>query len=479
MGDRLAMSEDPVSRAVRLLKSAGSAASVKCSDCDEVALSMNTKPSLGGSFGAWTDNPIDVSALFLRSDGVNFTDVKETLLVTSGAIVLSAQQVIFAGLQHDMMKNGFKSYLEPITHHVCNACTKKIGGTVKSLRLLPDARVSLEKDVECIESVFEEGFLAQAKLRLRCASQDCKTTTHTGTIRAITRQGDTGVQKKHMPKTCAMGALAPTDAWDMTRHGQLIYFSRHKGKNHLGGVLVWIVDQRLAVVQTDILSDLFPKNVLCYELTSLNALCRTHTHTYPRPCAICARSIQSEHQAVLVDLLSAPVHDKTCAQKCTGADCKNIVARLGPTPEQGTLLEQCIALPAKCANCVKGIQKHAQTATEKTISLPQIAPGDKPGKPSAAMVRETAMNALKHTSEGASSSTGFKRKERWIGDLKEGLYPGDGGNFHMHDGTWVYKENVDGVISKRAICGQWFREADGGLSVYEWGKRVQHEAVQK
>jgi len=95
------------------------------------------------------------------------------------------------------------------------------------------------------------------------------------------------------------------------------------------------------------------------------------------------------------------------------------------------------------------------------------------------MVRETAMNALKGKSDGATSSTGFKRKENWIGDLKEGLYPGDGGNFHMPDGTWVYKENVDGAISKRAICGQWFREADGGLSVYEWGKRVHHEPVQK
>jgi hypothetical protein len=481
MGDRRAMSEDPVSRAVRLLMSTGSAASVACSNCHRVALSLNTAAvGLAGRPGIWARcKALDMTALFLRTDGVNATDARETLLVTGGAIVLCAQQVIFAGLEHDMTKCGFTDHLEPITQHLCNKCTNVDG---VSLRLRLNTRATIEKDLKDINGVFHKGAVDNAKLRLRCSDKDCDVTTHTGTLRVPTHtsKNDTGGQKKHISKACAMGALASTDAWDMNRHGQLIYFSRHKGKTFedVGGVLLWIVDQRLTVVQADHIPDLFPRNVVCYELTSLNALCHTHTHTYPRPCAICAREIQSEHEAVSVDLLSAPVHVKGCAQKCTV--CKHAtVARLGPTPEEGTTGEQCIALPAKCASCASGTSKHAQATTQKLVSLPQIVQGDRPGRPSAKMVRETAMNALKGKSDGATSSTGFKRKENWIGDLKEGLYPGDGGNFHMPDGTWVYKENVDGAISKRAICGQWFREADGGLSVYEWGKRVHHEPVQK
>jgi hypothetical protein len=113
---------------------------------------------------------------------------------------------------------------------------------------------------------------------------------------------------------------------------------------------------------------------------------------------------------------------------------------------------------------------------ERVCTLAQAAVCDKPGKASAVMVREAAMLALKRKSVETPSKGGFKRREeRWIGDCKEGLWPGDSGIFRMADGTIALKENTDGVVSRKPVCGEWFREVDGGVSVYEWGVRVSHE----
>ena len=112
------------------------------------------------------------------------------------------------------------------------------------------------------------------------------------------------------------------------------------------------------------------------------------------------------------------------------------------------------------------------------VDLAQPVSGDKPGKASAAMIRETALKAFKRksteTGTGASKS-GFQ--ERWIGDLKQGLYPGGCGIFRMADDTLALKQNNDGVVTKKPVCGYPFREEDGSVSVYEWGNPVKHEPV--
>jgi hypothetical protein len=116
----------------------------------------------------------------------------------------------------------------------------------------------------------------------------------------------------------------------------------------------------------------------------------------------------------------------------------------------------------------------------KFMFLPQAASLDKPGKPSAATVKKAAALSGKRKVEagGASGKSGpFNRAERFVGDLKEGLYPGGCGIFRMPDDTLAFKENIDGVVSKKPVCGAPFREKCGGVSIYEWGTRVSFEKM--
>jgi hypothetical protein len=160
----------------------------------------------------------------------------------------------------------------------------------------------------------------------------------------------------------------------------------------------------------------------------------------------------------------AQVH-KTCSQACKG--CGIAVVRLGPTHEEATIMEKCIALPALCMACAGGTQE-TQRVDSKVCVLAQPAVADKPGKASAAMIRELAKRKSMHPREGAG-------KERFTGDMTEGLYPGDSGIFRMSDDTLALKCNKDGIITKKPVCGHWFTELDGSHSIYEWGEITQRD----
>jgi hypothetical protein len=151
---------------------------------------------------------------------------------------------------------------------------------------------------------------------------------------------------------------------------------------------------------------------------------------------------------------------------------------MGPTPYEATPAEACIALPALCMECA-GIEGHVVKPVESHAKLPQASCMDKPGKASALMMRETALNKLKVKTGASEGHHSSRFKERWIGDLKEGLYPGDSGIFRMNDDTLALKSNVDGVISKKPVCGHPFREKDGSVSLYEYGILVQSEVMPK
>jgi hypothetical protein len=138
-----------------------------------------------------------------------------------------------------------------------------------------------------------------------------------------------------------------------------------------------------------------------------------------------------------------------------------------------------------------------------TLVLPQAAATDRPGKASAAMVRTANLEKLERqrplhltgpsawdTQREAERCSGRPRfgydgnvltaeqcrwkptQARWVGDLKEGLYPGDSSIFRLKDGTMALKTNTDGIISKKPVDGEPFTEEDGTRSVYECGVLV-------
>ncbi|KAJ1464176.1 hypothetical protein T484DRAFT_1758293 [Baffinella frigidus] len=136
-------------------------------------------------------------------------------------------------------------------------------------------------------------------------------------------------------------------------------------------------------------------------------------------------------------------------------------------------MEKCIALPALCMACAGGSEKTPRVDS-KICHLTQPVGSDKPGKASAAMIHEKSMQILKRKSDSMHSGQGGF-KERFIGDIKEGLYSGDSGIFRMSDGTLALKCNIDGKITKKPVCCHWFTELDGSRSIYEWGKITQRE----
>jgi hypothetical protein len=143
-------------------------------------------------------------------------------------------------------------------------------------------------------------------------------------------------------------------------------------------------------------------------------------------------------------------------------------------------LEACIALPALCLKC-SGVGGY-QAVKPVDAKLLQPSCTDKPGKATALMLHNAALQKLKVKQDEVDDKPGnktFKFKERWIGDCTEGLYPGDSGIFRMNDDTLALKSNVDGVITKKPVCGHWFTEKDGSRSLYEYGTLVQSEQVSK
>jgi hypothetical protein len=483
-----AASEDTVSRAVRILTSANDGsydrgARIACSKCGKLALWVNREGRLATGKGKWVHNP-DVDALFVRANCAQISLQNEeimALVVSRGAVVLCAQHVITAGIEHEMAGTGFDTAMHSLTYHECTACSIGPGGvgTGLSLRLRLDALALIDTEIKymdaAVRSVADSGPKVRLHCGVPCGSGCCGESTNSGTLLTPPCAGST--QKPHTMAS-AMGTVPSKRVLDprsVHTHGKLLYFARGVGAPSEVGVLVWVVEQRLPVVQVDDVTKLFTQDQSKYDFTPLNVFCSRHNFTFPRLCGICAQTIPSQERSQVVEFISGPVHTR-CSQECEG--CSLPIARMGPTPEQATEGEKKIALPAKCMRCANpsSIKELVQT----TCSLGHARSGDKPGKPSAVMVREAAMLALKRKSEETPRKWGVRsREERWIGDLKEGLWPGDSGNFRMADGTVAFKENTDGVISKRPVCGEWFRESDGGYSLYEWGHRVHCEPAQK
>ena len=353
---------DVVTRAVKILLPEKASAYIECTTCASPALRLNAASlRLGSSKGLWSRNH-NVGAFFLRGNkptdtllGGNKLIDTETfaLIVSEGAVVLSAQHIISAGVEHDMNALGFKKGLRALTHHECSVCARECG---TSIRLRVDACAKIAAQVDFMDSVIREVALDNVKVRLQCST--CVQQLDEGrTLLAPARQDK---HKNPLARTfmTAMGGISvPHDVNDTHRCGQLLYFSRNTGKPAEAGILIWVVDQALPVVHVADMTSVFEPGSTAYEFKSqnasyefkpLNAHCHAHTSVYPRPCVICARQIKSVQQAVVADGLRGPVH-VACSQRCT--TCETTVARLGPTPDEATEREQCIALPALRALC--------------------------------------------------------------------------------------------------------------------------------
>jgi hypothetical protein len=118
------------------------------------------------------------------------------------------------------------------------------------------------------------------------------------------------------------------------------------------------------------------------------------------------------------------------------------------------------------------------TTGQGITKLLQPVKTDKPGKKSASMLKIAALNLLKTKSHESVDRYGKKPKyeERDRGELLEGLYPGECGIFRTN-GTVFLKTNENGVVSRKPVCGEPFREKDGCISVYEYGVLVHREEL--
>jgi hypothetical protein len=146
---------------------------------------------------------------------------------------------------------------------------------------------------------------------MRICCSECPAVLHKGMLLApprIDTEGQAAPTRKSVFKACALGTVAtPVDDRDTLRHGQLLYFSRNTGKHTEVGVLVWVVDQSLVVVEIDDMTEVCAEEKASYEFTSCNSQCESHQLKYPRPCSVCAKSISDEKSATTVEKITGPV----------------------------------------------------------------------------------------------------------------------------------------------------------------------------
>ncbi|KAJ1466971.1 hypothetical protein T484DRAFT_3632198 [Baffinella frigidus] len=292
--------EDIVSRAVRLLTSPKGNVTICCSDCGDVAIRTTTEAlQLGGGVGTWSRNP-SAGALLLRTR--DSTDDMRMLLVKKGAVVLNAQQVICAGLEHDLKVRGFRTHLRSETHHQCHKCATTPG---TSMRLRIDALLATDTEIAYMDATIRMRVGEDAKVRMCCSV--CSDGLHKGAILPPPRTPTmSSLATTHV--ACAMGAIAePGKAHDTHRHAQLLYFSRHTNSIRETGILVWVIDQGVSVIEVPEISDVFSNNAASYDLVSTNKQCQKH-QTFPRPCAVCAKTIRGLDAATTVDLIDGYVN---------------------------------------------------------------------------------------------------------------------------------------------------------------------------
>ncbi|KAJ1468017.1 hypothetical protein T484DRAFT_1920919 [Baffinella frigidus] len=245
-----AASEDVVSRAVRMLVSPKTAAHIACSNSEcKSGMRVSADPEcgsalricmeslcMGGSTGRWTPNH-HVDELFVRANCVQ-TSLQNgeilALLVGRGAVVLGAQQVITAGLEHDMFGTGFKAALKSLTHHECNTCA---AGPGKSLRLRLDARTLFDTEVALVAAAIHDVVSCDPKVRLRCGVQ-CENHCCGESIKS--------------------GALLTPPCATL------------KQKSKTQAILDFL--------------ELFAKGESNYNFTPLNTFCDKHNFSFPRPC---------------------------------------------------------------------------------------------------------------------------------------------------------------------------------------------------
>jgi hypothetical protein len=299
-----ASTEDIVSRAVRMLTSPRSNAKIVCSACGEVALRTTTAAlHLGGSVGKWSRNPS--AGAFLLQTTTNSDDDMHLLLAKKGVVVLHAQQVVCAGIEHDIKGNGFKTHLKSETRHLCNKCTT-IPGT--SIRLRIDAQLCTDTEIEYIDTTVRILVGDNVKLQMCCST--CFDGIHKGTLVMPPRR--VSGQSRHGGEAAtasSMGSIAtPGEARDTNRHGQLLYFSRNTSTAREVGILVWVVDQRVAVVEVNDMSDIFSGKASCYDLVSTNKSCCVHQSSCPMPCALCAKNIMHMGSATTAEMIDGYVN---------------------------------------------------------------------------------------------------------------------------------------------------------------------------
>jgi hypothetical protein len=441
------MSSDAMSRAVETLRSRGSNAWLACSVCGGKSLSIALEGTgLGGARGGW-ESCKSVDDYLLRLNTVDMK-TRTALLVRSTHVVLSAQHLLHAGIDHALHKTGFARPIPTLSLHKCRECA--IVG--QSLRLRPDAKMGLGTEAQLMETIVRSRMVDDKLAHLLCSSESC-----TGVI--------------------AKGALLPfrTGADETAQPlAQMLHFSR-KGKGVLqNGIIVWVVMEKLPVVVLDDFAVLFKTGDF---LRTLNMQCNRHAAVFPRKCVVCNAEIATRLDAAFlgVDSKTAPMphhvhaaHFLRCVHPCKM--CGVWVPKVAPTFEEAMESEISVAMHARCHEFEACAARSKELAQTKNLNSAQNSPFT-----SFPLERLSVTHIKQPEPRGGSlfAPTSARGRQLNCDEMEiDGIKPGDEKVVWRSGNTFARKQNVNGKIQYLPLDGQAFRGQDGRIEFYEYGVRV-------
>jgi hypothetical protein len=454
------MSTDTMSRAVATLHSDGSRAWLACSQCGKPALSI-AKEAMGLGQGVWTSCKSSSSEQFLMRVQTQGMKMVPALLVRSTHVVISAQHLYHAGIEHALLGKGFPRPIATLSVHYC----REHAAAGESVRLTPDARAGLDVEAPLVNTKIEGRALDAKYTRLLCCSGSPGKAPCGGKAPCDGKApcGGTVAKGELLPWRAGSGALPIA---------QMLYFSR-KSAGIERGIVVWVVDHTLPVV---VLSDYAKLFTTGEGLRTLNGLCREHVAVFPRKCVVCNGDIMSEKDAVcILGDNQHTAHASRCSQPCKR--CAVSIPKVAPTLDEAMDCERAVAVDACCSYCANSTDEVGSNFFKQQDVVQRSEVGSNFFKQQDVVQRSGQKRTGNRLQPQAHVAVGdiFARRAKTqnTGGVTEidGLEPGAERVVFRSDNTVARKRNVNGRIEYLPLDGEPFREKDGRIELYECGRR--------